>query len=115
MVILCDLFTLPKYEKVGFDAFVTSNGRKPAACFEHVHRSRLPVILRFDPRESVTRGTKIFGADMRHAVSGANDLDLSPEFPVRVRCLAERVRGKQRADRYQGNPGRRKSFSFHFN
>ena len=71
------------------ELLVSKNDCRTAARPEEVHRGRLPVILNLHPRQRITRRPQVRRSDMRDAVSGPDNFDLTPEFGV-VRRSGER-------------------------
>ena len=73
------------------------SGRK-AARLEQAHRRPLAVVLALDPRQRVAAGAQVGGADVWHAVRGANHLGVAPQVGRRRGKRAAGDQDKDAAD-----------------
>ena len=78
------------------------SGRKTTR-LEQAHRRPLAVVLALNPRQRVAAGSEVRGADVRHAVRGANHLDVVPQFGGRRGEGAAEDEDKKAADDRGGN------------
>jgi hypothetical protein len=89
---------------VRLDLAVSEDFRSLTPAVEHVHGGGRSVILERRPGKRVSVRAQILGADVGHAVGGANDLDLAPELCAGLAATLWRDTEKET---HHGDPNRR--------